>query len=165
MKIRRYEERDKQLVAEMITELSLIHADFLKRPMDREQIYRETFDEIREYNTGKHKLFVGVEKDKIIGYVILDYRGPQVCWIDELFVVEEERNKGYGTEMVNQVKKMLLEEGCEAVSIDVVPRNTDAIRLYQRLGFDALSILTLRQDLKKTYRDKDCEVLGFQFKY
>lgn len=165
MYLRRYKSEDKQIVAEMNTELSMIHVDFLKKKVEREQVYQEILEGIEEYNTGKHKLFVGIENERIIGYVILDYRGPQVCWIDELFVVEEERNKGYGTEMVNQVKKMILEEGYEALSIDVVPRNTDAIRLYQRLGFDALSILTLRQELKETYRDKECEVLGLKFKY
>lgn len=66
---------------------------------------------------------------------------------------------------MNQIKDMILEEGYEALSIDVVPRNDDAIRLYQRLGFDALSILTLRQELKESHRDKECEILGFRFKY
>lgn len=165
MQIRRYEERDKQIAAEMITELSLKHVALIGKKIERDQIYEEVLQEIEHYNTGKHKLFVGVEKEKIIGYVILDYRGPNVCWIDELFVVREERNKGYGTEIINQVKAMILKEGYEALSIDVVPRNTDAIRLYQRLGFDLLSMLTLRQDLKESYRDKECEVLGFSFKY
>lgn len=165
MHLRRYREEDKTVVAEMITELGLKHAGLLKRPVDREEVYRDALGEIQEFDTGRHKLFVGIEEEKIIGYVVLDYRGPQVCWIDELFVIAEERNKGYGTAMVNQVKERILEEGYEALSIDVVPRNTDAIRLYQRLGFDALSILTLRQDLKESRRDKECDVLGFRFKF
>lgn len=165
MKIRRYTEKDKETVADMITELSIKHVQLLNRTVDRDAIYKEILADMEEFNTGKHKLYVGVEEDKTIGYIILDYRGPNVCWIDELFVVKEERNKGYGTDMVNQVKEMILAEGYEALSIDVVPRNEDAIRLYKRLGFDSLSILTLRQELKESHRDRECEVLGFHFKY
>lgn len=64
MKIRRYEEKDKEIVAKMITELSMKHVRLLNKVVDRDKIYQEILAEIDEFNTGKHKLYVGIEEEK-----------------------------------------------------------------------------------------------------
>lgn len=160
-----YNDKDQDLLAKMITEFSIKHLEMLKHPYQKEQILTEAYDEIQNYKKDPYKIYLGKAKNKFIGFIILEYRSKQVCWIENLFVIEEQRNQGYGSQMISEAKTLVQKEGCEALSIDVVPRNSDAIRLYLKLGFDALSMITLRQDFNQSYRDQHINILGNTFKY
>lgn len=49
--------------------------------------------------------------------------------------------------------------------VDVVPRNTSAIKLYRECGFDHLNIIQLRKNYDETLNKEDnIEILGFNFK-
>ncbi|GIM33368.1 hypothetical protein [Paraclostridium bifermentans] len=49
--------------------------------------------------------------------------------------------------------------------VDVIPRNTSAIRLYRQCGFDHLNIIQLRKNYNERLNKKDdIEILGFNFK-
>ncbi|MBO4931263.1 MAG: hypothetical protein J6I42_03685, partial [Clostridia bacterium] len=51
-----------------------------------------------------------------------------------------------------------------AVNLDVIPQNTDAIRLYHSLGYDTLQMITLRKHFGDEQREKPVELLGYEFK-
>ncbi|WP_041139711.1 GNAT family N-acetyltransferase [Beduini massiliensis] len=160
-----YNDYYQDLLATMLSDFSIQHLELLKRPYQKEQILLEAYDEIQQYKNERYKIYLGKVNDTLIGYIILDYRSKQICWIENLYVLENQRHKGYGSQMLLKAKDQVQKEGFEGLSIDVVPRNIEAIRLYLKLGFDSLSMMTLRQDFKQSYRDQKTDILGFTFRY
>lgn len=55
--------------------------------------------------------------------------------------------------------------GYTSICFDVVPRNHEALRLYHKLGYDNLSIITVRKELYENKRDKAETLMGLDFKY
>ena len=45
------------------------------------------------------------------------------------------RNRGVGTTLIRAIEKMALERGMKSVNLEVALDNSDAIHLYERLGF------------------------------
>lgn len=58
------------------------------------------------------------------------------CWLEDLFVGEEERGRGLGEAVVDLALKRARERGCRRVELDVNERNAPALALYRRLGFE-----------------------------
>lgn len=68
-------------------------------------------------------------------------------WIGE----ETELNKGYGTQMMQlAIERCFAPKEVTAVIIDPLAHNTDAIRFYQRLGFEFVE--------KRVFGDDECDV-------
>lgn len=53
--------------------------------------------------------------------------------------------------------------GIEAMSLQVVTRNEAAMRLYHKLGYDTMSMVTLRKEFGENHRDQEAEFLGMTF--
>lgn len=47
----------------------------------------------------------------------------------------------------------------------VVPRNQAALRLYHKLGYDCLSLLTVRKELYENKRDRKETIFGMEYRY
>jgi ribosomal protein S18 acetylase RimI-like enzyme len=78
-----------------------------------------------------------------IGYLVLAYCfslevGGREAFVDELFVHEEFRGQGIGTKAlmhaIHECKKMNL----HALRLEVTKSNSDAMRLYKKVGFQDL---------------------------
>ena len=111
-------------------------------------------------------LFVLLLDDASVGFLRLCYRGPNVAWIEDVYVDPEFRGRGIATCAIGLAEKRIMETpGYSAVSLDVSPRNADALRLYHRLGYTGISILTLRKELGENRRDKPLPMLGLDFTY
>lgn len=68
-------------------------------------------------------------------------------WIGE----ETELNKGYGTQMMQlAIDRCFVPKEVTAIIIDPLSSNTDAIRFYQRLGFEFVE--------KRVFGDDECDV-------
>jgi ribosomal protein S18 acetylase RimI-like enzyme len=61
--------------------------------------------------------------------------GGRDAFIDEVFVAEGFRNKGWGTKLIETALAAAEEAGVQAVHLGVQRTNPNAMRLYQRLGF------------------------------
>lgn len=57
--------------------------------------------------------------------------------IMNLFVTEENRNKGIATSLMN---KMIEEEDYNRIMLEVNEKNNEAIKLYTKLGFKEISL-------------------------
>ena len=55
--------------------------------------------------------------------------------------------------------------GYDTVCLDVVPRNEAALRLYHRLGYDSLSLMTFCKQFGENTRDRHVDLFGFDFRY
>lgn len=103
-----------------------------------------------------------------VGFLHIRARGPEVVWIEDIYVDKIFRGRGIASQAIVQAENMAREKGFEAISIDVVPRNGDAVRLYHRLGYTSLALVTVRKELKeetKEKRDQRLDLLGYEFKY
>ena len=76
--------------------------------------------------------------------------GGEVCVIDELYLKEDWRGCGHATALVQALKtdRSLWPEQPAAFELEVSPKNPDARRLYERLGFRDKHNATMRLSLR-----------------
>jgi ribosomal-protein-alanine N-acetyltransferase len=75
-------------------------------------------------------------------------------------VLEDYRRQGLGSAIVEEALKGAKEKRCDELYLEVRCSNTDAVRLYEKLGF------SIRQRLKSYYRDgEDAFLMAIEFEY
>ena len=91
--------------------------------------------------------------------------GPIVMELADIFVDKERRGQGIATRAIALAEQKAKEEpGVEAMVLQVVTRNEDALRLYHRLGYDTMSMVTLRKEFYENRRDRKADFLGMTFR-
>ena len=102
---------------------------------------------LKDWTTRDNQLYVIVYANVVVGFLRIGYRGGNVAWIEDVFVKEDFRNRGIATESIRQAERIIKNTPpYNAVCFDVVPRNMDAIKLYHKLGYQTLSLVTVRKD-------------------
>jgi len=87
----------------------------------------------------------------VSGYALLigfwsNELGGEICEVDELFVVPEHRNRGYGSSLFTAIAQGdLWAPPMAAIVLGVTPDNAAARRLYERLGFAAAGVAMVRR--------------------
>lgn len=118
-------------------------------------------DWLKEENT---KVFFIMEDGLDAGILILKTHGGSVVWIENLYVRKEMRNHGIASRSIALAEKYAANEmKAPAISMDVIPQNEDAIKLYHSLGYDTISMVTLRKSISETKRDNSIQFLGYDF--
>lgn len=102
---------------------------------------------LTEWAAGEYQLWAIVRDQQPVGFLRSHNSSPTVCWIDDLFVAAAMRGQGIATEAIRQLEEMRRAEGCRSFCMEVVPDNVAAMRLYHHLGYDRLSVITMRKDL------------------
>ena len=76
--------------------------------------------------------------------------GGEVCIVDELYLKEEWRGAGHGSALIEALKsdRSLWPLQPVAFELEVSPRNPDARRLYERLGFRDKHNATMRLSVR-----------------
>jgi GNAT superfamily N-acetyltransferase len=64
----------------------------------------------------------------------LEHGGPS-AWLDELYVLPAERDRGVGTALLHAALEHAAREGCGAIDLEVETTHARAARLYAREGF------------------------------
>jgi ribosomal protein S18 acetylase RimI-like enzyme len=72
------------------------------------------------------------------------YHAADSCLIDELVVHPAERNHGLGTRLLQETIQRARAHHCAEVSLGVMISNRDALRFYQRHGFEDQALLLER---------------------
>ena len=96
-------------------------------------------DLLRNPSFGKAALVC--DGDAPAGYIVvtcgysIEFHGHDLL-IDELYIRQEYRGRGWGTRALGEIEKMARAEGFQAVHLEVARRNTSARRFYNRAGFD-----------------------------
>lgn len=86
----------------------------------------------RIYNILQLANFVGLEKNKPVGFVMYADEGEN-CEIVAIY--SELQNKGLGTQFINLVKEAVRKSKCKKVWLMTTNDNTQALRFYQKRGF------------------------------
>lgn len=78
--------------------------------------------------------------DPEVGFAQIRFRlsvwsGTEDAWLEDLFVEETTRGKGYGRDLVGAAIARAKSRGCERIQLDVNEANREAIGLYESCGF------------------------------
>ncbi|XP_072034998.1 thialysine N-epsilon-acetyltransferase-like [Amphiura filiformis] len=108
----------------------------------------------------------GKHGDKeVIGYALYFFGystwNGKLVYLEDLYVTPDHRDAGLGTAMMKRVARIGADTGCNRMQWAVLGWNTDARRLYKRLGAQDLTdseewhVVTLRKDKFDTFVTDD----------
>ena len=144
MIIRKIKKEDKAVYTEMAR-------DFYSSPAVLDNVPEKHFTETFEAFLGGNPYgdaFV-IEADGVtVGYGVLAYTwsqeaGGRVVWIEEIYIKEEYRSRGYGSRFVRYV---LDEIPAKRYRLETEPDNEKAAALYRRLGFEFFEYVNYKLD-------------------
>jgi len=128
-----------------------------------DNLARET---LREWLKKPNEVYLIARDEVDVGFLCLGFRGSNVAWINYLYVDEALRGQGIATAAIYAAEKIVLSRrGYNALCMDVDPHNAAALRLYHRLGYDTLSMLTVRKNFGGGAKEESMHVLGFEYRY
>lgn len=150
--------------AKMITELMNYHRKLNNAPKkywQTDEESKETLEYWKEEGT-VYNVFLDHEA---VGFFYVRFGGQNVAWLEDIFISEQYRGKGIGRFAMGRLDELMIEKEVVAMFVDVIPRNTSAIKLYRECGFDHLNLIQLRKNYdKKLDKDEEIDLLGFNFK-
>jgi ribosomal protein S18 acetylase RimI-like enzyme len=105
-----------------------------------ESYLRETWDEAWEdlsVTVREGVALIAEEDGRALGFVfcVLGDRGRQTAHVTDIYVRPEARRRGVGRALLAELIGPTREAGLGHVSLEVLVHNTEARRLYERLGF------------------------------
>ena len=127
-----------ELYREQFREMSKLIPDFIKEG-DQSIEFLE-----KSISNNESDILVYENDGIIVGFILLqakvrpdfDFMLPgKFCYIMDIIVTEKERNKGFGTALMNSAKDWAKERDCSFINLDVLANNHGAIALYEKLGF------------------------------
>jgi len=127
---------------------------------------RETRKTLKRWTLKDNSLYVILSGGVSAGFVHIGWRGGNVTWIEDIYIDRERRGQGLASQAIARAEKIIAKDKrYTAVCMDVSPRNADALRLYARMGYTGISMLTLRKEFYASDMDREVDFLGFDFKY
>lgn len=108
-------------------------------PMDVE-VAKELFQEfISNEHLGKSWLIYS--ENEIVGYIILTFifsfeYGGKIAFVDELFIKETARGKGFGKEAIQFIQQEVPKLSLKLLYLEVEPHNENAQKLYLAHDFE-----------------------------
>ncbi|MDE6837399.1 MAG: GNAT family N-acetyltransferase [Acutalibacter sp.] len=156
-----YEHDMKQDIADFFA----FHGGLVGRQAEaRTQAEQEAMETLKSWQQGRSALYAVLCEGEYAGFLRLDYRGDQAAWIEDLYVRPDLRGRGIASQAIRRAEGIVsARPGYTAMCMDVAPRNEKALRLYYRLGYDSVSLVTLRREFGENPRDRKTEFLGREF--
>lgn len=102
-----------------------------------------TKEEFEEVLSDKNSFFLIAEEIKIIGFIhafINEREGRKTKFkrtmhIEHLGVIKTEHNRGVGSKLIEEIKKIAKVNKCDNIILDVYSFNENAIKFYKNKGF------------------------------
>ena len=93
-------------------------------------------------------LLIAKEESNIIGFIlatIIEKEGrhtkfKKTLHINTLGTKKDSQNKGIGTALINEIKKIAKENKCDNINLSVWSFNDNAIKFYKHIGFNSQKI-------------------------
>ena len=138
MTIRRAAKKDMDLLRELWEEFEAE----LGGPAYLHETWEEAKTDLAETIEEGVALIAETEDEGPVGFVfcILGDRGRKTAHITDLYVRSEARGRGVGRALLAELVEPAREAGLDHVSLEVLLHNTDARRLYERLGFAPVDV-------------------------
>ena len=125
------------------TFFELYYEGFLYHYNHRKDLFKKkSIEELKEYVFEQFenglKILGYYNNEELVGYIEYEIKekATKFIWIDELIITEKERGKGYGTLLLNEIKRIQDEENIPRIELNVFSFNENAIKLYKKLGYE-----------------------------
>lgn len=150
-----------------IADFYQFHASLLNKKIElSETDYKQSEETLKNWLQPSNELYLIKLNQSIVGFLHIGYRGENVAWIEDIYVDRDYRNKGIATKAIFLAEEIIKShEGFTSICFDVVPRNIAALKLYYKLGYDTLSMITIRKELYDNNREKNEKIMGLDFRY
>ena len=109
----------------------LVPREVLGRFLDTERSAAEIHELVRSPDT---LLLVGPSTGDIQGFALTYMARSPEPWLESLHVIQDERGRGLGTQLIRETAKRLLAAGYQSLSLGVILGNDRASKFYERLG-------------------------------
>ncbi len=99
-------------------------------------------------DTPHHELYSVVSGDRTVGHLWIAIRAEEhipSAYIYNIAMAASERGRGHGRATIAALEERLRTRGIKKLQLNVFGYNTEAKRLYDRLGFVATSILMTKE--------------------
>jgi ribosomal protein S18 acetylase RimI-like enzyme len=137
MTIRPATKNDRELIHQLWTEFEaeLAEPDYLRESW--EDAWADLAQTVRE-----GVALIAEEEERAVGFVfcVLGDRGRRTAHVTDIYVRPEARNKGVGRALLAGILDPARSAGLAHVSLEVLIGNSDARRLYERLGFTPMDM-------------------------
>jgi N-acetylglutamate synthase-like GNAT family acetyltransferase len=94
-----------------------------------------TVDWIRKDIEDNVTYFAMENKNHVVGCVALEQANSEVCYLERLAVLPDQRRRGFGKALVNYVLSEAKLLGVHCVSIGIIAEHTEVKNWYKGLGF------------------------------
>lgn len=166
MKVRIFEfsDKTKKETVHMITELMNYHRRLTNVPKEYWQSDEQSELLLKEW-VHEGTIYNIYLDNKVVGFLYVKFGGQEVAWLEDLFILDDYRQKGIGKTALERLDEIMIKKNIVAMFVDVIPRNTSALKLYKECGFDHLNIIQLRKNYnKKLDKEETVDILGYEFK-
>ena len=85
-------------------------------------------------------LLVAHAEGRPAGMAVVRCRGGETAHFEDLYVLPEFQRQGIGTALLNEVKAAVRSRGYRKLTLNVLPNNEAARRLYQAQGFQEVRV-------------------------
>jgi ribosomal protein S18 acetylase RimI-like enzyme len=132
MTIRRATQADRELLRELWEEFEAE----LDHPPHLRETWTEAWSDLAQ-TVRDGVALVADQDERAVGFVfcVLGDRGRKTAHVTDIYVRPEARGQGIGTALLAELVEPARKAGLAHVSLEVLLQNTDARRLYDRLGF------------------------------
>lgn len=146
MKIRRFEEADRELYVKLAD--AFYHSPAVLHAIPREYMER-TFDEMMRSDAYVDGFLLESCEGEAMGYALIaktfsQEPGGLAVWVEELSVLPKFRGRGVGTEVLKWLEGYY--PGWKRIRLEVERDNDRAIQLYERLGYEELPYYQMLKD-------------------
>lgn len=126
------------LYREQFREMAKMIPDFIKEGDQSVEFLEKTI------SNDESDILVYENDGAVVGFILFqakerpdfDFMLPgKYCYIMDIIITENQRKKGFGTALMNSAKDWAKEQNCSFINLDVLTTNTNAISLYEKLGF------------------------------
>jgi len=123
--------------------------DFIRKLAEYEKLSHEvvaTEEGLEPFLFGEKKVasvLIGWQGDRAVGFALYFYNfstflGRPGIYLEDLFVLEEERGKGYGKALLVRLAQIAVEQECGRLEWAVLDWNEPSIEFYKSLGASLL---------------------------
>ena len=127
-----------ELYREQFREMAKLIPDFIKEGDQNIEFLEKTI------SNDDSDILVYEKDGTVVGFILLqakerpdfDFMLPgKYCYIMDIIITENQRKKGFGIALMNSAKDWAKEQNCSFINLDVLTKNSNAISLYEKLGF------------------------------
>ena len=110
-------------------------SDLIDRYFDAAEFEHELLSLPGKYAPPAGSLLIAYDRTVPVGCVAMHDLGDGACEMKRMFVPEVGRGRGVGRRLANKIIEDARTSGYRVMRLDTSKRQTDAMRLYEQLGF------------------------------